>query len=116
MAAASQLPLVWFPGERRTIVSCTRIVNKTTTLVNDSDCPQASRPEPQVRRCNLHPCQSRMKFHTNAAGLEEELTAGNLLEHPRYEQPSHKPIHQSISQSHAWATERRACRCKDSAV
>ncbi|XP_048225003.1 A disintegrin and metalloproteinase with thrombospondin motifs 17 [Perognathus longimembris pacificus] len=46
-------------GERRTIVSCTRIVNKTTTLVNDSDCPQASRPEPQVRRCNTHPCQSR---------------------------------------------------------
>uniref|UniRef100_A0A8C4ME90 ADAM metallopeptidase with thrombospondin type 1 motif 17 n=1 Tax=Equus asinus asinus TaxID=83772 RepID=A0A8C4ME90_EQUAS len=46
-------------GERRTIVSCTQIVNKTTTLVNDSDCPQASRPEPQVRRCNSHPCQSR---------------------------------------------------------
>ncbi|XP_028632523.1 A disintegrin and metalloproteinase with thrombospondin motifs 17 [Grammomys surdaster] len=46
-------------GERRTIVSCTRIVNKTTTLVNDSDCPQASRPEPQVRRCNSHTCQSR---------------------------------------------------------
>ncbi|XP_063105994.1 A disintegrin and metalloproteinase with thrombospondin motifs 17 isoform X1 [Cavia porcellus] len=46
-------------GERRTIVSCTRIVNKTTTLVNDSDCPQTSRPEPQVRRCNSHPCQSR---------------------------------------------------------
>ncbi|KAL6063280.1 hypothetical protein STEG23_011735, partial [Scotinomys teguina] len=45
-------------GERRTIVSCTRIVNKTTTLVNDSDCPQASRPEPQIRRCNPHPCQS----------------------------------------------------------
>ncbi|XP_054944157.1 A disintegrin and metalloproteinase with thrombospondin motifs 17 isoform X7 [Physeter macrocephalus] len=48
-------------GERRTIVSCTRIVNKTTTLVNDSDCPQASRPEPQIRRCNLHPCQSRAR-------------------------------------------------------
>ncbi|XP_066095933.1 A disintegrin and metalloproteinase with thrombospondin motifs 17 isoform X4 [Saccopteryx bilineata] len=46
-------------GERRTIVSCTRILNKTTTLVNDSDCPPASRPEPQVRRCNSHPCQSR---------------------------------------------------------
>ncbi|XP_036052718.1 A disintegrin and metalloproteinase with thrombospondin motifs 17 [Onychomys torridus] len=46
-------------GERRTIVSCTRIVNKTTTLVNDSDCPPASRPEPQVRRCNSPPCQSR---------------------------------------------------------
>ncbi|KAB1257304.1 A disintegrin and metalloproteinase with thrombospondin motifs 17, partial [Camelus dromedarius] len=56
---ASQFCVVWFPGERRTIVSCTRIINKTTTLVNDSDCPQASRPEPQVRRCNSHPCQSR---------------------------------------------------------
>ncbi|KAG8516367.1 A disintegrin and metalloproteinase with thrombospondin motifs 17, partial [Galemys pyrenaicus] len=53
------VPAVRFPGERRTIVSCTRIVNKTTTLVNDSDCPQASRPEPQVRRCNSHPCQAR---------------------------------------------------------
>ncbi|XP_036267681.1 A disintegrin and metalloproteinase with thrombospondin motifs 17 [Pipistrellus kuhlii] len=46
-------------GERRTVVSCTRIVNKTTALVNDSDCPPASRPEPQVRRCNSHPCQAR---------------------------------------------------------
>ncbi|XP_037688836.1 A disintegrin and metalloproteinase with thrombospondin motifs 17 isoform X2 [Choloepus didactylus] len=46
-------------GERRTIVSCTRIVNKTMTLANDSDCPPASRPEPQVRRCNVQPCQSR---------------------------------------------------------
>ncbi|XP_049761199.1 A disintegrin and metalloproteinase with thrombospondin motifs 17 [Elephas maximus indicus] len=45
-------------GERRTIVSCTRIVNKTMTLVNNSDCPPASRPEPQVRRCNSHPCQT----------------------------------------------------------
>ncbi|KAB0350789.1 hypothetical protein FD754_015646 [Muntiacus muntjak] len=50
-------------GERRSIVSCTRIVNKTTTLVNDSDCPQTSRPEPQVRRCNLHPCQSRCIYN-----------------------------------------------------
>ncbi|XP_023565662.1 A disintegrin and metalloproteinase with thrombospondin motifs 17 isoform X3 [Octodon degus] len=49
-------------GERRTIVSCTRIVNKTTTLVNDSDCTQTSRPEPQVRRCNSHPCQSRVSL------------------------------------------------------
>ncbi|XP_054999515.1 A disintegrin and metalloproteinase with thrombospondin motifs 17 [Sorex araneus] len=46
-------------GERRTIVSCMRVVNKTTTPANDSDCPQATRPEPQVRRCNAHPCQSR---------------------------------------------------------
>ncbi|XP_049638627.1 A disintegrin and metalloproteinase with thrombospondin motifs 17 [Suncus etruscus] len=45
-------------GQRRTIVSCTRVVNQTTALASDSDCPQASRPEPQVRRCNLHPCQS----------------------------------------------------------
>uniref|UniRef100_A0A8D2LWD1 ADAM metallopeptidase with thrombospondin type 1 motif 17 n=1 Tax=Varanus komodoensis TaxID=61221 RepID=A0A8D2LWD1_VARKO len=46
-------------GERKTIVSCTRIVNKTMMLVNDSACQRVTRPEPQVRRCNVHPCQSR---------------------------------------------------------
>ncbi|CAM4626896.1 A disintegrin and metalloproteinase with thrombospondin motifs 17 isoform X1 [Caretta caretta] len=46
-------------GERKTIVSCTRIVNKTMMLVNDSDCQRVMRPEPQIRRCNTHPCQSR---------------------------------------------------------
>ncbi|XP_057265727.1 A disintegrin and metalloproteinase with thrombospondin motifs 17 isoform X1 [Pezoporus wallicus] len=46
-------------GERKTIVSCTRIINKTMTLVNDSDCQRVNRPEPQVRKCNTHPCQSR---------------------------------------------------------
>ncbi|XP_036400259.1 A disintegrin and metalloproteinase with thrombospondin motifs 17 [Megalops cyprinoides] len=46
-------------GERRTIVSCMKIVNKTMTLVNDSHCHAENRPAPQVRRCNSHPCQSR---------------------------------------------------------
>uniref|UniRef100_A0A8C9L6R9 ADAM metallopeptidase with thrombospondin type 1 motif 17 n=1 Tax=Pavo cristatus TaxID=9049 RepID=A0A8C9L6R9_PAVCR len=46
-------------GERKTIVSCTRIINKTMTVVNDSDCQRVNRPEPQVRKCNTHPCQSR---------------------------------------------------------
>uniref|UniRef100_A0A803TXX0 ADAM metallopeptidase with thrombospondin type 1 motif 17 n=1 Tax=Anolis carolinensis TaxID=28377 RepID=A0A803TXX0_ANOCA len=46
-------------GERKTIVSCTQIVNKTMMLVNDSACQRVTRPEPQVRRCNVHPCQSR---------------------------------------------------------
>ncbi|XP_026565094.1 A disintegrin and metalloproteinase with thrombospondin motifs 17 [Pseudonaja textilis] len=46
-------------GERKTIVSCTQIVNKTMMLVNNSACQRATRPEPQVRRCNAHPCQSR---------------------------------------------------------
>ncbi|XP_033022369.1 A disintegrin and metalloproteinase with thrombospondin motifs 17 isoform X2 [Lacerta agilis] len=46
-------------GERKTIVSCTRVVNKTMILVNDSACQRVTRPEPQVRRCNVHPCQSR---------------------------------------------------------
>ncbi|XP_044914818.1 A disintegrin and metalloproteinase with thrombospondin motifs 17 isoform X5 [Felis catus] len=64
-------------GERRTIVSCTRIVNKTTTLVNDSDCPQASRPEPQVRRCNSHPCQSRRPLRTSHA--EKIITCFQLI-------------------------------------
>lgn len=46
-------------GERKTMVSCTRILNKTMTLANDSACQRVPRPAPQVRRCNAHPCQSR---------------------------------------------------------
>ncbi|XP_043934338.1 A disintegrin and metalloproteinase with thrombospondin motifs 17 isoform X2 [Protopterus annectens] len=46
-------------GERKTIVLCSKIVNKTMTLANDSFCHQESRPLPQVRKCNIHPCQSR---------------------------------------------------------
>nr|XP_060611911.1 A disintegrin and metalloproteinase with thrombospondin motifs 17 [Anolis sagrei ordinatus] len=46
-------------GERKTIVSCTQIVNKSMMLVNDSACQRVTRPEPQIRRCNVHPCQSR---------------------------------------------------------
>ncbi|KAG9352277.1 hypothetical protein JZ751_020690, partial [Albula glossodonta] len=46
-------------GERLTIVSCMKIVNKTMTLVNDSHCHPENRPAPQVRLCNTHPCQSR---------------------------------------------------------
>uniref|UniRef100_A0ACB8E6H1 A disintegrin and metalloproteinase with thrombospondin motifs 17 n=1 Tax=Sphaerodactylus townsendi TaxID=933632 RepID=A0ACB8E6H1_9SAUR len=37
-------------GERKTIVSCTRIVNKTMTLVNDSACQRVTRPDPQAAR------------------------------------------------------------------
>ncbi|XP_058636642.1 A disintegrin and metalloproteinase with thrombospondin motifs 17 isoform X1 [Onychostoma macrolepis] len=46
-------------GERRTVVSCMRIVNKTMTQVNDSHCQVENRPAPQIRRCNIHPCQYR---------------------------------------------------------
>ncbi|XP_063572821.1 A disintegrin and metalloproteinase with thrombospondin motifs 17 isoform X3 [Pongo abelii] len=77
-------------GERRTIVSCTRIVNKTTTLVNDSDCPQASRPEPQVRRCNLHPCQSRVLpavVKGCGNGLWRAPTHKGNATHPRGREP-----------------------------
>ncbi|KTF78108.1 hypothetical protein cypCar_00039628, partial [Cyprinus carpio] len=46
-------------GERRTVVSCMRIINKTMTQVNDSYCQVENRPAPQIRRCNIHPCQYR---------------------------------------------------------
>ncbi|XP_067827742.1 A disintegrin and metalloproteinase with thrombospondin motifs 17 [Heptranchias perlo] len=46
-------------GERKTIVRCTKIVNKTLAAANDSDCQHLARPDPQVRKCNIHPCQSR---------------------------------------------------------
>ncbi|XP_039454203.1 A disintegrin and metalloproteinase with thrombospondin motifs 17 isoform X3 [Oreochromis aureus] len=46
-------------GQRRTVVSCMRIVNKTMEVVNDSYCQPENRPQPQVRLCNTHPCQYR---------------------------------------------------------
>ncbi|KAL1007484.1 hypothetical protein UPYG_G00087400 [Umbra pygmaea] len=46
-------------GERRTMVTCMRLVNKSMTPVNDSHCHPENRPLPQVRRCNHHPCQYR---------------------------------------------------------
>uniref|UniRef100_A0A4W6D1F4 ADAM metallopeptidase with thrombospondin type 1 motif 17 n=1 Tax=Lates calcarifer TaxID=8187 RepID=A0A4W6D1F4_LATCA len=46
-------------GERRTVVSCMRIANKTMEVVNDSYCQLENRPQPQVRLCNTHPCQYR---------------------------------------------------------
>ncbi|XP_053491209.1 A disintegrin and metalloproteinase with thrombospondin motifs 17 isoform X1 [Ictalurus furcatus] len=46
-------------GERKTVVSCIRMVNKTMMLVNESFCHPENRPAPQVRRCNTHPCQYR---------------------------------------------------------
>ncbi|XP_032367741.1 A disintegrin and metalloproteinase with thrombospondin motifs 17-like [Etheostoma spectabile] len=46
-------------GERRTVVSCMRIVNKSMEAVNNSYCQPENRPHPQVRLCNSHPCQYR---------------------------------------------------------
>ncbi|XP_063781748.1 A disintegrin and metalloproteinase with thrombospondin motifs 17 isoform X2 [Pseudophryne corroboree] len=46
-------------GERKTLVSCTKIVNKTMLIVNESMCLHVPRPAAQVRKCNTHICQSR---------------------------------------------------------
>ncbi|XP_075867657.1 A disintegrin and metalloproteinase with thrombospondin motifs 17 isoform X3 [Nelusetta ayraudi] len=46
-------------GERRTVVSCMRIANKTMEVVNNSHCHPENQPHPQVRLCNTHPCQYR---------------------------------------------------------
>ncbi|XP_028299073.1 A disintegrin and metalloproteinase with thrombospondin motifs 17 isoform X2 [Gouania willdenowi] len=46
-------------GERRTVVSCMRLANKTMEVVNDSFCQPENQPQPQVRVCNTHPCQYR---------------------------------------------------------
>ncbi|KAM9318783.1 A disintegrin and metalloproteinase with thrombospondin motifs 17 [Pholidichthys leucotaenia] len=46
-------------GERRTVVSCMRIANKSMEVVNESYCKPENRPQPQVRLCNTHPCQYR---------------------------------------------------------
>lgn len=48
-----------FTGERRTVVSCMRIANKSMEVVNNSHCHPENQPHPQVRLCNTHPCQYR---------------------------------------------------------
>ncbi|XP_072574012.1 A disintegrin and metalloproteinase with thrombospondin motifs 17 isoform X1 [Paramormyrops kingsleyae] len=46
-------------GERKTVVSCMKIVNKTMALVNDSHCNLENRLAPQTTACNMQSCQSR---------------------------------------------------------
>ena len=52
-------------GERRTVVSCMRIANKTMEVVNNSYCQPENRPLPQVRLCNSHHCQYRWDTHAH---------------------------------------------------
>ncbi|XP_062410855.1 A disintegrin and metalloproteinase with thrombospondin motifs 19-like [Sardina pilchardus] len=46
-------------GERKTVVACTKIVNKTNSAVDSRKCRHLTKPEPQVRKCNEQPCQTR---------------------------------------------------------
>uniref|UniRef100_UPI003AAC6088 A disintegrin and metalloproteinase with thrombospondin motifs 19-like n=1 Tax=Centroberyx gerrardi TaxID=166262 RepID=UPI003AAC6088 len=46
-------------GERKTIVTCAKIVNKTNSVVDNRKCRHLTKPEPQVRRCNEQPCYTR---------------------------------------------------------
>ncbi|XP_055488817.1 A disintegrin and metalloproteinase with thrombospondin motifs 19-like [Leucoraja erinacea] len=46
-------------GERKTLVTCTKIMSKTTTIVDNRKCKQLRKPEPLVRKCNQQPCQTR---------------------------------------------------------
>lgn len=46
-------------GERKTTVSCTKIMNKNISLVDNKKCKDLTKPEPQIRKCNEQPCQTR---------------------------------------------------------
>ncbi|KAJ6669672.1 hypothetical protein lerEdw1_000221 [Lerista edwardsae] len=46
-------------GERKTTVSCTKIMNKNITFVDSKKCKYLTKPEPQIRKCNEQPCQTR---------------------------------------------------------
>ncbi|XP_060617986.2 A disintegrin and metalloproteinase with thrombospondin motifs 19 isoform X1 [Anolis sagrei] len=46
-------------GERKTTVSCTKIMNKNISFVDNRKCKYLTKPEPQVRKCNEQPCQTR---------------------------------------------------------
>ncbi|CAG5850450.1 unnamed protein product [Menidia menidia] len=51
-------------GERRTTVSCIRIINKTMEVVGDGNCQPENRPHPYVQVCNTHPCQAPTKIQS----------------------------------------------------
>ncbi|XP_030048190.1 A disintegrin and metalloproteinase with thrombospondin motifs 19 [Microcaecilia unicolor] len=46
-------------GERKTLVSCTKIMNKNVSIVDNKKCKDLMKPEPQIRKCNEQPCQIR---------------------------------------------------------
>nr|XP_012303344.2 A disintegrin and metalloproteinase with thrombospondin motifs 19 [Aotus nancymaae] len=46
-------------GERKTTVSCTKITSKNTSIVDNKKCKYLTKPEPQIRKCNEQPCQTR---------------------------------------------------------
>ncbi|XP_075456279.1 A disintegrin and metalloproteinase with thrombospondin motifs 19 isoform X1 [Ascaphus truei] len=46
-------------GERKTTVSCTKIMNKNISIVDNRNCKDLTKPEPQIRKCNEQPCQMR---------------------------------------------------------
>ncbi|KAL6064835.1 hypothetical protein STEG23_009018, partial [Scotinomys teguina] len=46
-------------GERKTTVSCTKIMSKNISIVDNKKCKYLTKPEPQIRKCNEQPCQTR---------------------------------------------------------
>ncbi|KAM4808198.1 A disintegrin and metalloproteinase with thrombospondin motifs 19 [Rhinophrynus dorsalis] len=46
-------------GQRKTTVSCTKILNKNITIVDNRNCRDLTKPDPQIRKCNEQPCQTR---------------------------------------------------------
>nr|XP_051700143.1 A disintegrin and metalloproteinase with thrombospondin motifs 19 isoform X2 [Oryctolagus cuniculus] len=46
-------------GERKTMVSCTKIMSKNVSTVDNKKCKYLTKPEPQIRKCNEQPCQTR---------------------------------------------------------
>ncbi|XP_031748801.1 A disintegrin and metalloproteinase with thrombospondin motifs 19 isoform X1 [Xenopus tropicalis] len=46
-------------GERKTTVTCTKIMNKNITNVHNKHCKDLTKPDPQIRKCNEQPCQTR---------------------------------------------------------
>ncbi|XP_069083393.1 A disintegrin and metalloproteinase with thrombospondin motifs 19 isoform X1 [Pleurodeles waltl] len=46
-------------GERKTTVSCTKIMNKNISTVDNKKCKDLTKPKPQIRKCNEQPCQTR---------------------------------------------------------
>ncbi|XP_044146937.1 A disintegrin and metalloproteinase with thrombospondin motifs 19 [Bufo gargarizans] len=92
-------------GERRTTVSCTKIMNKNITIVDNASCKDLMKPEPQIRKCNEQPCQTRWMMtewspcsktcgkgtQTRQTACTQQLTNGTLITVREKDCPGYKP-------------------------
>ncbi|KAM4708921.1 A disintegrin and metalloproteinase with thrombospondin motifs 19 [Discoglossus pictus] len=92
-------------GERKTRVSCTKFMNKNISIVDSKYCRDLTKPEPQIRKCNEQPCQTRWMMtdwtpcsrtcgkgtQTRQTACTQQLRNGTLIPARERDCPGSKP-------------------------